>query len=175
MDGGGGFDIVDYSNSAAVTIDMLNNVWSGGHAAGDIVSNVEGVRGSANNDSIAGDNSSNTLYGDDGTDILVGNDGNDTIYGGASWTVTGDGGDSIDGGAGNDLLYGNDGNDTIIGGTGTIRSTAERAPTPRSSAATGAITRSRGTQALRLTHWLIVGAAHPMERIPFGGREFPVC
>ncbi|MEL0211998.1 MAG: calcium-binding protein, partial [Novosphingobium sp.] len=94
LDGGSGFDTVDYSASAsAVTVNLDGSVSSGGDASGDTLSDVERVIGS-----LLGD----ILRGSDGADTLEGNDGADAIYGGA----------------GDDTLLGQAGNDTLIGGTG---------------------------------------------------------
>ena len=46
MDGGAGIDTVDYSASASgVHVNMLGNVYGGGDAAGDSISNMENVIG----------------------------------------------------------------------------------------------------------------------------------
>ncbi|WP_138379547.1 cadherin domain-containing protein [Luteithermobacter gelatinilyticus] len=120
FDGGTGLDTVDYSASAAINVDMLTNVSSGGHAAGDTFTAIETVIGTAEQDVIKGDNAANILYGgamadqlygNGGDDTLYGDDGNDTIYGGA-------GIDTIYGGAGDDVLYGEGDSDTLFGGAG---------------------------------------------------------
>ncbi|WP_149141349.1 Hint domain-containing protein [Gemmobacter caeruleus] len=145
--GGEDMDYVDYSDSnAAVSINLSNNTASGGHAAGDVLSGVDGVFGSAFNDTIigfdnqglSGDIYTNVLYGAAGDDYIdargsddqvYGGVGNDTVLGGAGndslWgdagndlVYGGDGQDNLDGGAGNDLLDGGSGNDLLYGGAG---------------------------------------------------------
>lgn len=98
IDGGAGLDIASYQSSAeAVMVDLINQMASGGVAAGDVLSNIEGVIGSRFSD---------TIIGNDFDNILSGGDGDDVIFGG-------DGDDVIDGGAGNDNLDGGEGIDTI--------------------------------------------------------------
>jgi Ca2+-binding RTX toxin-like protein len=92
--GGNGIDTASYADSpAAVTINLLTNVFSGGDAAGDFIDfTVENVVGSVFADSITGDNLDNRLTG-------------------------GGGSDTLSGGAGNDVLDGGTGSDTMAGGT----------------------------------------------------------
>jgi Ca2+-binding RTX toxin-like protein len=78
---------------------------SGGHAQGDILTNIENVVGSGYNDTLAGDGAANRLDGGDGDDALSGGDGDDTLAGGA-------GRDTLMGGLGADSLDGGDGVDT---------------------------------------------------------------
>ena len=90
MDGGPGNDWLWYAGSdAGVEVSLSTGAGSGGHAAGDTFSNVEGIVGSAHAD---------TLWGSSGDDTLHGGDGNDELAGGA-------GADTMDGGAGRDLLW----------------------------------------------------------------------
>ena len=89
IDGGAGIDNASYSASdEAVTVDLSAGTGSGGHAEGDVLSNVENVTGSIYSDSLTGDGGVNTLdggYGDDtlsgglGDDLLVGGKGVDTV------------------------------------------------------------------------------------------------
>ena len=116
LDGGNGFDIVDYSQTGDTGMRIFADLGRGivGKVAGnDIVSNdtlrnVEGIIGSAQNDwiigsakvdSLSGGAGDDTLNGGAGYDHIEGGDGNDTIVqdlnGGEDW---------IDGGAGNDLV-----------------------------------------------------------------------
>src|SRR5450631_93919 len=96
MIGGSGTDTADYSASAsAVTVNLATNVNTGGDAAGDSLSGIENVTGSAFNDTLTGDANANVLIGGAGTDTLDGATGNDTIDGGA-------GNDTLTGGAGTD-------------------------------------------------------------------------
>lgn len=104
IDGGDGLlDVVDYSLSPEAVIVHLDGILvAGGHAQGDTLSLIEGVRGTAFDDNLYGDDNGNVLYGEGGNDQLTGNGGDDTIYGGA----------------GNDSLQGNDGVDNLLGGAG---------------------------------------------------------
>lgn len=102
--GGAGTDTADYSASAAaVNVSLITGTGLGGDAAGDALSGVENLTGSAYND---------TLTGDDGDNSLSGGTGNDQLFGGA-------GDDTLDGGSGNDTLRGGAGADVLVGGAGT--------------------------------------------------------
>jgi Ca2+-binding RTX toxin-like protein len=145
--GGQGMDFLDYSASgAAVSINLATGAASGGDATGDVLQGVDGIYGSAFDDTLIGfDNQGltgdiywNEIYGaagndsislGDGEDFGYGGTGNDTVLGGGGNDVVegGDGDDSLYGGtgndtlagdAGNDMLDGGDGNDTASGGTG---------------------------------------------------------
>ncbi len=84
MDGGAGSDTADYSASdAAVTVDLITNVNTGGHAQGDLLSNIENIMGSSYDDSLTGDTSNNLLSSGAGNDVLVGGAGADTLDGGS--------------------------------------------------------------------------------------------
>src|SRR4029078_4649594 len=89
LDGGAGTaDFADYScSSAGVTVNLSTGSGSGGDAAGDTITGIEGLFGSAFADVLTGDGNANTL---------IGNAGDDTLQGGA-------GADRLDGGAGTDL------------------------------------------------------------------------
>nr|MCH9780992.1 hypothetical protein [Alphaproteobacteria bacterium] len=137
-DGGVGQDTIDFSDSGAITIDLVNTGASTGHAIGDTYTNMEVfVLGDENDkvvlsddssifyitagdghdelhgrndklDKFRGGNGDDILYGYGGLDNLYGDSGNDTIYGG-------EGNDIIRGGYDNDTLYGEGGNDSIRG------------------------------------------------------------
>ena len=112
LDGGSGNDTVSYSFSdAGVTVNLEDNTSEGGHAEGDVIINIESIRGSDHGDVLIGDETTNTLRGKDGNDELRGNSGDDMLYGG-----TGD--DRLDGGEGADRLYGDEGSDVFIFGDG---------------------------------------------------------
>jgi Ca2+-binding RTX toxin-like protein len=85
VNGGAGFDLASYEHSSApVTVDLANNTASGGDAAGDVLTGIEGVIGSGGNDRLTGNAGDNTLSGGGGDDMLDGGGGNDTIlYSGA--------------------------------------------------------------------------------------------
>ena len=102
--GGAGTDTADYSASgSAVNVNLATGTGLGGDAAGDALTGIEYLVGSAYND---------TLTGDGGANSLSGGTGNDLLYGGA-------GNDTLDGGTGNDTLHGGAGADALIGGAGT--------------------------------------------------------
>lgn len=120
MDGGLGLDTADYTELAAgIELDLTTGTSAGG-AAGDRLTAIEGILGTAFNDRITGDGQANTLAGNTGDDWLEGLGGNDSMYGG-------EGADSLKGGAGEDVLWGGggndnlpaeDGNDLVYGGEG---------------------------------------------------------
>ena len=101
LDGGAGRDQVDYTKSAAITVNLSTNVNHGGEAEGDRLIGIETVIGSNYADSITG--SDDALVGD----TLYGRGGDDVLIGGA-------GDDQLDGGSGNDLLRGGTGNDLYV-------------------------------------------------------------
>lgn len=136
--GGQDMDYLDYSASdAAVSVNVATGAASGGHAMGDVLAGVDGIFGSAFDDTLigfdnqwlTGDIYTNVFYcgaGNDyvdvgaGNDIAHGDEGNDTIYAGAGDDLAtgGEGNDAIYGGTGNDSINGGDGNDLISGGAG---------------------------------------------------------
>lgn len=101
LDGGAGRDQVDYTKSAAITVNLVTNVNRGGEAEGDRLVGIETVIGSNYADSITGGD--DPLMGD----ILYGRGGDDLLAGGA-------GDDQLDGGSGNDVLRGGTGNDLYV-------------------------------------------------------------
>lgn len=82
--GGQGFDFADYSGSNnAVQVNLSDSATeTGGHAAGDTLTGIEGLIGSAHNDSLVGTNDANVIFGGDGADTIVGGYGGDSIVGG---------------------------------------------------------------------------------------------
>lgn len=112
IDGGGGIDTVSYIGSdAGVNVDLTEILQGGvGHAAGDELTNVENVTGSALGDHITGDGGNNVLDGAGGSDLLIGGAGNDTMTGGSgidtyAWLDTIAGKDTItDFDSGTDIL-----------------------------------------------------------------------
>ncbi len=110
LDGGSGIDLIDFSDATGgITFTLSQGTngggyWSAGLNAGsqpglgtDQYRNMEGVIGSAFNDSITGSSGNDTISGGlGGVDTLNGGTGDDLFYG--------YGGDSIDGGAGFDTL-----------------------------------------------------------------------
>jgi Ca2+-binding RTX toxin-like protein len=110
--GGNGNDMADYFTSAAgVNVDLTAHTASGGDAAGDTLTSIEWLRGSAFDDVLNGDGNSNLISGEGGNDSVSGGAGNDSLYGEG-------GNDVVDGGDGDDRLVGGAGADTLIGGNG---------------------------------------------------------
>src|SRR3546814_12094841 len=116
MEGGEGEeDYVDYrSSDAGVTVDLVDGIARGGHAHGDLLRNIERVRGSDHDDMLAGNDADNDLFGFLGNDLLRGGDGNDSLGGGM-------GDDILEGGAGDDRLRGVIGADRIKIGRASCR------------------------------------------------------
>jgi len=86
IDGGTGTDTLDYSGSGAAVQAYLNGtVSTGGDAAGDVVTNVEIITGSAYGDRLTGSSLNDTLYGGAGDDTLIGGAGADRLDGGAGF------------------------------------------------------------------------------------------
>ncbi|QUS35563.1 Hint domain-containing protein [Falsirhodobacter algicola] len=109
--GGAGTDTLTYDGSDAVSLDLTSGTGTGGFAAGDVVSGIEVVVGSAFGDALLGTASAESLYGAAGNDTLTGRGGADVLFGGT-------GNDVLYGGTGTDSLLGEDGNDSILGGAG---------------------------------------------------------
>jgi Ca2+-binding RTX toxin-like protein len=84
LNGNAGFDIASYAASdAGVSVSLRTGAVTGGHAAGDMLVSIEGLVGSAFNDSLEGDAGPNRLEGGAGDDTLRGGAGADTLIGGA--------------------------------------------------------------------------------------------
>ena len=114
LDGGAGRDQVDYTKSAAITVNLVTNVNHGGEAEGDRLAGIEIVIGSNYADSITGSDdplAGDTLYGRGGGDVLVGGAGDDQLDGGS-------GNDVLRGGAGNDLYVVYEAGDQVIEAAG---------------------------------------------------------
>ena len=114
IDGGDGFDFVEYNGSGRenVIVNLLTGEASFDKAGGseqyqDTLLNIEGVIGSTNDDIITGNHQGNYLFGASGSDQISGLSGSDVLIGG-------DGADTLSGGAGDDELYGEAGIDTYI-------------------------------------------------------------
>lgn len=127
LNGGSGADTADYANaSAAVTVNLQTGVGSGSDAAGDSLSSVENLNGSAFDDFLTGDTNRNRLNGGAGNDTLDGGTGGTNFLNGGDGNdvITSNSLDVISGGAGDDTVYlrsssvaaslsGGDGIDTI--------------------------------------------------------------
>jgi Ca2+-binding RTX toxin-like protein len=108
----GGTDTVVYAGSTAgVIVNLALGRGYAGDAAGDKLSGIEQIIGSAHADQLAGDVLDEGLWGGAGDDRLFGAAGADTLRGGT-------GADTLQGGAGRDILMGEDGNDVLDGGAG---------------------------------------------------------
>ena len=141
LDGGAGADTASYAGSEdPVTVDLSQSPVSAtdGDAAGDTLSNIENLIGSAGDDTLTGDSGDNTLAGGAGADTLDGGAGADTAsYEGSSLPVTIDlsqspvsatGSDAqgdvlsnienLIGSTGDDILTGDSGDNTLTGGAG---------------------------------------------------------
>ncbi|MFJ4196620.1 beta strand repeat-containing protein [Pseudomonas sp. NPDC089534] len=113
IDGGAGADAAWYlGSSAAVQIDLLANTVTGGDATGDVLVNIEGLHGSAFNDTLTGNALNNELYGGAGNDVIRGGDGHDRIYGGQYEPYAFNGPDRS-GPAEADMLFGGNGDDSM--------------------------------------------------------------
>ncbi len=125
LDGGGGDNTVNYGNSdAAVQIHLDAGMGAGGHAAGDVLSNIDNLIGSTFDDTLTGNAESNVLEGGAGADVIDGGTNSNTAtYAGSTAGVavdlvagTGSAGDA----AGDTLtnianLTGSDFADTLTG------------------------------------------------------------
>jgi hypothetical protein len=91
INGDAGIDTASYSGSAAgVTVSLSTGVGTGGDAQGDVLTGIENLVGSPNNDTLSGDAMDNILDGGAGDDIIGGGAGADTLIGGP-------GADALDG------------------------------------------------------------------------------
>ena len=116
LDGGAGGDTVSYADSGAgVQVNLDTGARSGGDAAGDRLSSIESIIGSAHNDGLTGDGKANRLAGGTGDDTLRGGAGDDVLEGGA-------GADVLDGEGGTDTLSyaGSASGVVVILGNGTV-------------------------------------------------------
>jgi Ca2+-binding RTX toxin-like protein len=111
INGGDGDDTVSYSGSdAAVTVNLALGSGTGGHAQGDVLSNIENLVGSsAHSDTLTGNAGANRIEGGGGNDTLDGGGGNDTLLGG-----TGDDTYIINNTGVTITELANDGTDTVI-------------------------------------------------------------
>ena len=104
--GGAGVDRADYRGAGpGLVVDLKFAFAMTGDAAGDVLTDVEEVAGSAGSDRLAGGDGADRLFGMKGPDLLFGRNGNDLL----------------DGGDGDDLLNGGAGADTLDGGAGRDR------------------------------------------------------
>lgn len=114
LQGGTGVDIADYSDATGpITITLgSGSAHDTGSAGVDTFDSIEGVSGSAFNDTLTGSTGADLIYGGGGSDAINGGAGNDGLYGGAGNDVIASGGGASDlanGGAGNDRYIVGDG------------------------------------------------------------------
>ncbi len=98
LDGGAANDWARYDNSpAGVSVDLATGTGAGGDAAGDTLTAVEFLWGSAFADTLAGDSGVNMIRGGAGNDLIRGRGGNDVLDGqGGADTFVFTAGDGID-------------------------------------------------------------------------------
>ena len=121
IDGSEGSDTATCNASTVrVNINLGTGLFAGGEAAGDALTSIENLIGSALDDIMTGDNNANVINGGEGADTLSGSGGADTLSGAAGADVMqgGVGVDALNGGAGDDVLNGGAGSDALAGGTG---------------------------------------------------------
>ncbi|MEC9345728.1 MAG: tandem-95 repeat protein [Pseudomonadota bacterium] len=83
--GGAGIDVIDYSPDGGVngvSVNLATGFASDTNTNTDVLSGIEIVIGTAQNDTIIGDLNANTLSGGDGDDVITGGAGNDSLDGG---------------------------------------------------------------------------------------------
>jgi Ca2+-binding RTX toxin-like protein len=117
IDGGLGFDVVDFSGTQAGVVFGFGVGLGAGVPAANPFVNVEGVIGTDFGDTLVADAlAGSLLVGGAGDDLLQGGAGSDTLDGGeGNDTLRGDAGsDVLRGGAGVDTLLGEDGDDRIL-------------------------------------------------------------
>jgi Ca2+-binding RTX toxin-like protein len=97
IDGGAGTDVASYADArSGVSVNLSLGQGTAGEAAGDVLINIEDLRGSRFADTLIGDAGSNVLTGAEGDDTLDGREGNDFLIGGP-------GADVLIGGPGKDM------------------------------------------------------------------------
>ncbi|WP_151718480.1 calcium-binding protein [Gemmobacter serpentinus] len=119
--GGGDIDLLDFSNSGAVKVYLMDAASNTGAAAGDTYGGFENITGSLTGaDLLQGDDLGNLLNGQGGNDTLQGMGGVDNLLGGAGDDLLdgGSGADRLDGGAGNDRYIVDTGGDMVIEAAG---------------------------------------------------------
>jgi Ca2+-binding RTX toxin-like protein len=121
IDGLGGFDIARYdASTGGVIVNLVTGTANDGEGGNDTLSNIEGVYGSAYNDSLIGGLAANGVSVSDGlSEVFRGGAGNDTINGGQGY----DRADYTSSTAGADVTLGGTGNGTAsdgLGGTDTL-------------------------------------------------------
>lgn len=119
LDGGEGFDWADYSDSEGeLSVSLLSGTGTRGDAFGDTLINIEGIRGSAFNDTLVGSDASDIIFSNLGDDYVDARAGDDELSGGSGddTLIGGDGNDRLVDGIGLNRLSGGNGNDSLLGG-----------------------------------------------------------
>jgi Ca2+-binding RTX toxin-like protein len=121
VDGGDGFDTIDYSGAAIglrINLSRLGFQDSGAGLGLDKLLGMENIVGAAFDDILSGNGARNAIYGGGGADALYGGAENDALHGGDDGDILfgGDGDDFLRGEFGADLLRGGNGRDTLRGG-----------------------------------------------------------
>lgn len=80
VNGGSGTDTASYFYTGAVIVDLMNSALNGGDAVDDVLTSIESLVGSADDDELYGTNAANTLDGGAGADLMVGRGGNDIYF-----------------------------------------------------------------------------------------------
>jgi Ca2+-binding RTX toxin-like protein len=93
--GGSGDDLMDYrASQGGIEVDLITGYTAGGDATGDVLSQIENLRGSGFADTLSGSNQDNVLTGGSGNDLLEGRGGRDLLVG-DSGADTLNGGDGV--------------------------------------------------------------------------------
>ena len=120
ISGGAGFDRVSYGSADHSVHVSLNEVADDGMIGehDNVLSDVELVGGSPQNDVLEGNGDDNSLDGAHGNDRLFGGDGDDHLGGRKDEDTLfgGHGNDTLVGGEYDDKLYGDQGDDSLIAG-----------------------------------------------------------
>jgi len=87
IDGGGGFNWASYDQSTSqVWVNLTSNVNLAGDAQGDLLYNIQAIKGSSYGDALFGDANVNILDGAQGNDYLWGGAGTDYFqFDGTTW------------------------------------------------------------------------------------------
>lgn len=101
-------DLADYSAAASAVTIRVNRDNNDGDGGIDTLVDIDGVIGSAFNDTLVGDAASNVLSGGAGADLLLGYDGSDTLIGGDGAANT------LQGGLGGDIYVISAAGDSIV-------------------------------------------------------------
>ncbi len=107
----GGNDIADFAGTQHAVVVTLGGLGPDGST---MQSDIEGLVGTAFDDTLTGNSADNYIYGNGGNDHIYGGYGNDHLFGdvGGPLPVT------LVGTPGNDDLHGGPGNDELVGGSG---------------------------------------------------------